>query len=234
MAMIIACLILGKRDVAFEPVSVLIRSWLRPMPSVKVRAAIMSSFALLARQVGRRQDVLNALAAVAAGMSVFNPLMVWEVGFQLSFMATPGAGALRPAASELVYRSGGAVRQPEPCPAACQLGGEYVLFTFAAQITTLPVLAYHFERISLVSLIANPFILPAQPVLIMVLIWLQRKFLLGCFLFGFLNMRLQEPQRLIDLPRHFGEQIGSVHILGLFSCFNRLAGRLSHFCIALD
>jgi competence protein ComEC len=28
---------------------------------------------------------------------------------------------------------------------------------------TLPIIAYHFQRISLVSIIANPFILPIQP-----------------------------------------------------------------------
>jgi competence protein ComEC len=41
--------------------------------------------------------------------------------------------------------------------------GEYVLLTFAAQITTLPVIAYHFNRISLVAFLVNPLILPAQP-----------------------------------------------------------------------
>jgi Competence protein len=45
--------------------------------------------------------------------------------------------------------------------------GEYVLLTFAAQITTLPVIAYHFNRISLVAFLVNPLILPAQlPVMI--------------------------------------------------------------------
>lgn len=37
------------------------------------------------------------------------------------------------------------------------------LLTFAAQVTTLPIMAYHFNRLSLISFLANPFILPAQP-----------------------------------------------------------------------
>ena len=57
---------------------------------------------------------------------------------------------------------------------------EYILLTLAAQLTTLPIMAYHFKRISLVSLIANPFILPVQPAVMIVggiavilsLIWL--------------------------------------------------------------
>jgi competence protein ComEC len=41
--------------------------------------------------------------------------------------------------------------------------GEYVLFTLAAQITTLPVMVYHFQRLSLSALLTNPVILPVQP-----------------------------------------------------------------------
>src|SRR6185295_18740137 len=44
-----------------------------------------------------------------------------------------------------------------------ELFSEFVLLTLAAQLTTIPIMAYHFQRISLVSFIANPFILPAQP-----------------------------------------------------------------------
>jgi competence protein ComEC len=40
---------------------------------------------------------------------------------------------------------------------------EYFLLTLAAQLTTLPLIAYHFGRVSLVSLPANLAILPAQP-----------------------------------------------------------------------
>ena len=61
---------------------------------------------------------------------------------------------------------------PGCCPAACPSEtarkiagpvGAYVLFTLAAQLTTLPIMAYQFGRISLVAVLANPFILPAQP-----------------------------------------------------------------------
>lgn len=128
-----------------------------------VRAAVMGGMALFARQVGRRQDGLNALAAVAALMSLFNPQVLWDVSFQLSFTATLGlvlyAQPLGEAFTRLASRR-------IPIETARRLAGpvgEYVLFTFAAQITTLPVLAYHFGCISLAALIANPLILPAQP-----------------------------------------------------------------------
>jgi competence protein ComEC len=55
-----------------------------------VRAALMGSLALFAKQIGRRQAALNTLLAVAMGMCLWNPLYVWDVGFQLSFFATLG------------------------------------------------------------------------------------------------------------------------------------------------
>ncbi|HKI54548.1 MAG TPA: ComEC family competence protein, partial [Anaerolineales bacterium] len=55
-----------------------------------VRAAVMGGLALLAKQLGRRQAALNTLLAVALLMCLWNPLYVWDVGFQLSFFATLG------------------------------------------------------------------------------------------------------------------------------------------------
>ena len=52
---------------------------------------------------------------------------------------------------------------PESVQKLARPVSEYVLFTLAASMTTLPVILYHFGRLSLVSLVANPAILPAQP-----------------------------------------------------------------------
>lgn len=128
-----------------------------------VRAAIMGSLALFARQVGRRQFALNTLLAVAMLMCLWNPLYIWDVGFQLSFFATLGlilyATPLSEAANRLITR----YFPTSTAERFAELFSEFVLLTLAAQITTIPIMAYHFQRISLVSFIANPFILPAQP-----------------------------------------------------------------------
>ncbi len=128
-----------------------------------VRAAAMGSLALFARQVGRRQVALNTLLAVAAFMCIWNPLYVWDVGFQLSFFATLGLILYATPFSEFANRI---ITKYFPASAAekfAELFSEFVLLTLAAQLTTIPIMAYHFQRISLVSFIANPFILPAQP-----------------------------------------------------------------------
>ena len=55
-----------------------------------VRAAVMGVLALLAVQLGRRGHGINTLLFVAALMAVFNPYILWDVGFQMTFMATLG------------------------------------------------------------------------------------------------------------------------------------------------
>ena len=128
-----------------------------------VRAAVMAGLALLARRIGRRDDALISLGAASALMTLVNPAALWDVGFQLSFAATLGLVLYAdPLKAWFVAR----VLSRLPKPQAEKLGGivgEFVLFTLAAQLTTLPLSAYYFHRIPLVALIANPVILPAQP-----------------------------------------------------------------------
>jgi competence protein ComEC len=128
-----------------------------------VRAAIMGSLALFARFLGRVTLALASLSAAAIVMTLVNPYVLWDVGFQLSFAATIGLvlyaepikdGFVRVASRWMA--AGKAKRLSAPV-------GEFILFTFAAQITTLPLTAYHFQRLSLVSFITNPIVLPAQP-----------------------------------------------------------------------
>ncbi len=131
-------------------------------PSV-VRAAIMGTLSIIAAQFGRRNTALNTLAFVSVVMAIINPFVLWDVGFQLSFMATLGlvlyAQPMQDATAAFIAR-----RFPS-APVEKIVGplSDFFLLTLAAQVTTLPITAYHFQRISLVSLVANPFILPAQP-----------------------------------------------------------------------
>ena len=128
-----------------------------------VRAAIMGGLSLLAALVGRRQDGLNTLALVAAVMALFNPYVLWDVGFQLSFMATLGLLLYAGPLTERFIRLASRGMDESTARKVARPVSEYFLITIAALITTLPVVIYHFQRLSLISLAANPAILPAQP-----------------------------------------------------------------------
>ncbi len=133
-------------------------------PSV-VRAALMGGLAIFARQLGRRQVGLNTLTASAAFMAVINPQVLWDVSFQLSFAATLGLILYAQPLQEWLTRL---LASRLPAKTARRIAapvGMYMLFTLAAQLTTLPIVAYQFKRISLISILANPLILPVQPAL---------------------------------------------------------------------
>ena len=159
---------------------IIIYTFLVGADAAVVRAAIMGSISLTIRLFGRRNDGLNALMLSATGMTLLNAYVPWDVGFQLSFFATLGlilyAEPFQNWAVNMIERftsPGNAQKIASPI-------SEYILLTLAAQLTTLPIMAYHFKRISLVSLFANPFILPVQPAVMIVggiavilsLIWL--------------------------------------------------------------
>jgi competence protein ComEC len=90
-------------------------------------------------------------------------LYIWDVGFQLSFFATLGLILYAEPFSQFANRIISRLFPASAAEKMAELFSEFVLLTFAAQLTTIPIMAYHFKRISLVSFIANPFILPAQP-----------------------------------------------------------------------
>ncbi len=128
-----------------------------------VRAAVMAGLALLARRLGRQSDGLASLGAAALIMTAVNPRTMWDVGFQLSFAATLGlvlyATPLQERFEALASRRLGR----EAAHGLAGPVGEFVLFTLAAQLITLPLMAYYFGRLSLVSWVANPVVLPLQP-----------------------------------------------------------------------
>ena len=127
-----------------------------------VRAAFMGSIALLALQLGRRNNGLNALAAVALLMALINPLVIWDVGFQLSFLATLGLILYAEPFSNFTSNLIAKVSKHDTTTFV-RILNDFVILTFAAQLTTIPIMAYYFKRISLISFVANPLILPVQP-----------------------------------------------------------------------
>ncbi|NLF52158.1 MAG: ComEC family competence protein [Leptolinea sp.] len=131
-------------------------------PSV-VRAAIMGGLAIIGRSIGRSRTALNSLGLAAAVMVFFNPLILRDIGFQLSVAATAGILLIGgPLNDRFLARTAGPEKPVEVNRLLAGLG-ESVLVTLAAQITTLPFLLYHFENYPLIGLLVNPLVLPAQP-----------------------------------------------------------------------
>lgn len=129
-----------------------------------VRAAIMGSIYLIgARILGRPNFAYGSLFTAGILMTLWRPFSLWDVGFQLSFAATLGLMLYADRFTRWTQRR---LAQRLPAPTVTWLMGplsDAVMITLAAQLSTLPLMMYYFNQISLVSLIANPLILPAQP-----------------------------------------------------------------------
>ncbi len=147
----------------FSIVAVFFYALLVGMEPAVMRAAIMGAMAILGTQIGRRGSGLNTLVFTAVVMCLLNPYLLWDVSFQLSFAATLGLIVL--GNPLLRWFSGwlGSRLPPGKARGIAEPVGEFVLLTLAAQIATLPLMAWHFHQVSLSAILANPMILPAQP-----------------------------------------------------------------------
>lgn len=114
------------------------------------RAGVMGAAGLVAALAGRATQRWYALGLAASVTLLLNPYAAGEPGWQLSFAAVAGLLGLAPPLRE---RMRGRRLPPFVAEAAAM--------TVAATIATAPLLALHFDRVSLVSLPAN---LVAAPV----------------------------------------------------------------------
>ena len=128
-----------------------------------VRAAIMGAlFIVAARFLGRPTYAPAALFAAAIAMTVANPNILWDIGFQLSFAATLGLMLYVGPWSERTETAAQKIVSPQAAKPFIRFIRDVVIATMAALLLTLPLMAYHFGQLSLVSPLANLFILPAQ------------------------------------------------------------------------
>jgi len=130
-----------------------------------VRAAIMGGLYVLALRFGRRTEVRTSLVFAAALMTLINPAWLRDPGFQLSFSATAGLIWLMPLLEEVLNRWLSRLRGAAALLSG--LLGDGLAVTLAAQLATLPVIAYHFGRVSPVGLLTNMLIVPVQPLIML-------------------------------------------------------------------
>jgi len=130
-----------------------------------VRASIMGILGAIGILLGRRNATLTALFFAAMIMALINPMVLWEVGFQLSFAATIGIVTFTEPLQELA-RKGLATFVPENIlERFVMIVSDVLIITLSAQITVLPIILYHFGKLPLITFVTNPLILPLQPLL---------------------------------------------------------------------
>jgi competence protein ComEC len=128
-----------------------------------VRAAVMASLFIYSRRMMGRPTFAPASLFLAAWiMTLLNPFLLWDIGFQLSFAATLGLMLYADPFSRWTEARLLPLVGRQTTKRLMHFLSEAVLVTLAAQILTLPLIVGYFHQLSFVSLLANLFILPAQ------------------------------------------------------------------------
>jgi len=118
-----------------------------------VRASIMACIVLYAQAFGKQYDVLRALFFAGFMMILINPfILLFDIGFQLSFMATLGLILIVPKFETSLLENKHVIQ-----------ARDFMMATIATQIAVLPLLLYHIGEISLLAVIVNVLVLPMVP-----------------------------------------------------------------------
>ncbi|WP_341527792.1 ComEC/Rec2 family competence protein [Nostoc sp. UHCC 0302] len=176
-----------------------------------LRAVIMGFAALVGLLLKRKVKQLGSLLLAATLLLLFNPLWIWDLGFQLSFLATLGLIVTVPA---IIERLGWLP------PAIASL----IAVPLAATIWTLPLQLFVFGVMPSYSLLLNIFSTPLISIIsiggivsaIAALIWPTA----GSFLAGILHY---PTDWLIELVEFFSKLPGNSVAVGSISTWQILA-----------
>ena len=122
-----------------------------------MRSCLMISCYYIMVLLQRKSDLLHSLALSAFILLIFDSNQLFDVGFQLSYVAVLGIWWLTNPIKNLFRK---------PRFKAEKVFYEISAMTFAAQIATLPLAIYYFHQFSFVSIIANLLIIPLSEVII--------------------------------------------------------------------
>ncbi|MCX7020676.1 MAG: ComEC/Rec2 family competence protein [bacterium] len=114
-----------------------------------LRACLMSGLFLGGRILGRPAHLGTSVAAAGLFLLALNPLALWDISFQLSFVAVVGIAALTPTLAAWM------TRKKVPLFIANGLGA-----TLAAQLALYPLLALHFAQVPILSFLTNLVVVP--------------------------------------------------------------------------
>ena len=121
-----------------------------------VRAVTMICVMMMARVLFRSHDRLNEIAIAALLILVIEPLYLFHIGFQLSFIAVLGLCI----AAEKTKQIKGKDRTWKDTLK------ESLRFSLYASLFSYPLVAYHFHYISLAGIVANLVVIPLSGLLL--------------------------------------------------------------------
>lgn len=125
-----------------------------------IRSFLMSTVIITALCVNRRKQALTILALAALLILIMNPTSLFSASFQLSFAAVASIGAVIPIITQLLNQNSDIEKRPTFLHKCSAWLFTALIISISATVGTLPLLLYHFNRISLVGPVANLLVEP--------------------------------------------------------------------------
>ena len=122
-----------------------------------IRSCIMITAYYFYVLLQRKPDLLHAMAISGLAILIFDTNQLFDVGFQLSFIAVFGIFWLNEPILKYL---------PKPKNNVQNFFVNVISISIAAQLATLPLVIYYFHQYSLISVIANLVVIPFSEVII--------------------------------------------------------------------
>ena len=120
-----------------------------------LRATLMALLFLWAHHLGRDRDWPTTLALAALVILFLNPLQIFHPGFQLSFAATWGLLYIGPILTKAFLELFKGLPQ-----SIARTAAQGLAIPLAAQLATIPLVAWYYNLISPISIPANLLVVP--------------------------------------------------------------------------
>ena len=114
------------------------------------RAAAMITFVILGKALGRETNIYNTLSASALLLLIIDPLLIFNIGFQLSYFAVIGIVALQKMINKLYIPNNWLLKQ------VCLIFS----VSIAAQLATFPLALLYFHQFPNYFLLTNLVVMP--------------------------------------------------------------------------
>ena len=149
-----------KRFKIFKSISIISCLWIFSLltgaSASVLRSAVMFTCIIIGKTIKRQSSIYNSLAASAFILLCYNPYFLWDVGFQLSYLAIIGIISLQKPIHQLLYFETYLLKKI----------WEMSSITIAAQIITFPICLYYFHQFPNVFLISNLIAVPLSTVIL--------------------------------------------------------------------
>ncbi len=119
-----------------------------------LRSAVMFTFISIGSSFDKKNSIYNSLAISAFLLLCYDPFMLWDVGFQLSYLAVLGIVIFQ----KYIYNWFHFKSK------IFNLGWKLASVSLAAQLLTLPICIYYFHQFPLLFLLSNMIAIPLSTV----------------------------------------------------------------------